>query len=141
MTGSKPPATRLMRPSHHTRSLPAVVPQLVTGNAATSSTNAKISAFSFLSMARPPLSSKNNQCDRCCARQDGDEDGPRHGDAQDRPFLAFYTGDARAQHDIGGSDRIAIGAAGRLRGDDCLFGHRVQLSHTALHATKKHVRG
>src|SRR5262245_58049776 len=106
MTGTNPPATRLSRPSHHTRLLPAVVPQLVIGNAASRSTNAKVSAFSFLSMTTLLLSSKNNQRDRREARQDGDENGPRHGDAQNRSFLAFDAGHARTQHDIGGSDRI-----------------------------------
>ena len=52
-TGTRPPATRLMKPIYQTRSLSAVVPQLVIGNAANSSTRARVSAFSFLSMGAP----------------------------------------------------------------------------------------
>src|SRR3954447_10798081 len=120
MTGSRPPTTRLAKPIHHTSLLPPVVPKLVIGNAANSSSSDRHSAFSFLSISSSLA--RKNQRNRSQAREHRHENCPGHGLAQNRALLALDAGDARAQHDVGWSDCVAIGTAGGLRGDDCLPG-------------------
>src|SRR3954447_17012232 len=116
MTGSRPPATRHAKPIHHTGLLPPVVPKLVIGNAANSSSSDRHSVFSFLSISSS--SASKNQRNRPQARQHRHENCPGHGLAQNRAFLALDPGDARAQYNVGWSDSVAIGTAGGLRGDD-----------------------